>query len=333
MDGAVTGQGTQDAGAAVVRTGVATGPQDMGPGVSVLVVSYNTREMTLACLRSLAAETRTPHEVIVVDNASDDGSAEAIAAEFPGIALIRPGANLGFARANNLAAARARGAHLLLLNPDTVVLDGAVDRLLTLARTHPEAGIWGGRTVFADGRLNPASARAEFSLWSLFCQAVGLARLFPHSPRFNTEDYGGWARDTVRRVDVVSGCFLLIPRALWERLGGFDPRFAMYGEETDLCMRARAQGARPLVTPEAVIVHHGGASERVRADKLVRLLAAKVTLMDKHWSAPRAAAGRVLFRLMVLVRRAAGGPDRASAWAEVWRRRREWLPGFPPAQG
>lgn len=299
------------------------------PTVSILVVSYNTRDMTLACLESVARETRLSHEVIVLDNDSTDGSAEAIAARFPDLALIRPGRNLGFAAGNNRAAAAARGEFLLLLNPDTEVLDGAIDRLVAVARAHPGAGIWGGRTLFADGRLNPSSVRADFTPFSLFCQAVGLARLFPHSPRLNAEDYGGWRRDTPRGVDVVSGCFLLIDHALWQRLGGFDEWFTMYGEETDLCLRARALGAAPLFSPEPVIVHHGGASEPVRADKMVRLLAAKITLMQKHWSPPRRWLGQRLYMLMALIRRIGHKGARTESWGQIWRRRGEWLDGFP----
>ena len=119
------------------------------PVLSILVVSYNTRDMTLECLRSVIAQTRTPFELIVLDNASSDGSAEAIAVEFPDITLLAETRNHGFARANNIAAEHAKGEYLLLLNPDTIVLDGALDKLLTFARRAPDARIWGGRTVFA----------------------------------------------------------------------------------------------------------------------------------------------------------------------------------------
>ena len=123
----------------------------MQPIFSVLIVSYNTRELTLACLRSVIAQTRTPHEILVLDNASTDGSAAAIAAEFPQIALLSERQNHGFARANNFLALKSRGEFLLLLNPDTVVLDGALDRLVAFARRFPGARIWGGHTVFEDG--------------------------------------------------------------------------------------------------------------------------------------------------------------------------------------
>ena len=145
------------------------------PSLSVLIASYNTREMTLACLRSISAEAGSDDfEVIVVDNGSADGSAAAVEAECPAVKLIRSTENLGFARANNLAALRAAGSFILLLNSDTLVRDLAIDRLVAFANANPQAGIWGGRTVFADGSLNPKSCWRFMSLWSLFAQAVGL---------------------------------------------------------------------------------------------------------------------------------------------------------------
>lgn len=322
------------------------------PVVSILVVSFNTREMTLECLRSIRAETETPHEVIVVDNQSRDGSAEAIAAEFPEATLLAERENHGFARANNLAATRARGEFLLLLNPDTVILDRAVDRLVAFARETPAARIWGGRTVFADGRLNPTSCWRRMSLWNIACRSAGLTRAFARSPWLNSEGYGGWDRATRRRVDIVTGCFLLIARADWERLGGFDPVFTMYGEEADLCLRARrGLGARPMVTPEATIVHHGGASDRVAADRVVNTLRAKAELLDRHLPAWQRPLARPLFRLWPLSRglmlgaaarlgRGSGSEgghrhaadargEGAGVWREVWARRGEWQGGFP----
>jgi GT2 family glycosyltransferase len=307
------------------------------PILCVIVVSYNTREMTLACLRSLSDETRTPHEVIVVDNASSDGSAEAIAAEFPHVRVLAETENHGFARGNNIAAGLTRAEYLLLLNPDTVVLDGAVDKLLAFARAHPEAGIWGGRTVFADGSLNPTSCWRRMTLWNVFCRTSGLAALFSSSEFFNDEAYGGWQRDTVRPVDLVTGCFLMIPRRLWEELRGFDPAFFLYAEEADLCLRARARGARPLVTPDATIIHYQSASSPVRADKLVRLLAGKMALINRHFPPWQKPIARALFRswpvtrLLVARGLASVSPRHVAVrdtWQEVLRRQSEWYDGY-----
>ena len=332
-------------------------PRGPAPAVSIVVVSYNTRAMTLECLRSIRAETRTPHEVIVIDNASADGSAEAVAAEFPHVVLMAERDNHGFARANNLAAARARGEHLLLLNPDTVVLDHAVDRLVDFARETPEARIWGGRTVFADGRLNATSCWRRMSMWNIACRGLGLTRLAPGSGLLNSEGYGGWDRSTRRQVDIVTGCFLMIRRADWEALGGFDEAFVMYGEEADLCLRAAAElGARPMVTPEATIVHHGGASDRVAADRVVATLRAKAELLERHLPAWQRPLARPLFRLWPLsrglmlgaagrlrgARAGQGGGHRhaagsagegAGVWREVWARRAEWRGGFARGAG
>jgi GT2 family glycosyltransferase len=270
----------------------------------------------------------------VVDHHSHEGSADAIAAEFPGVVLMRSEVNLGFAGANNLAARGATGEFLLLLNPDTVVLGRAVERLVAFAESRPEAGIWGGRTVFADGSLNPTSCWAKPTPWSLLCLGTGLSSVMRRSRVFNPEGYGGWQRDAVREVDIVTGCFLLIRRSLWERLGGFDPAFFMYGEEADLCLRARALGARPVITPEATIVHYGGASERVRADKMVRLLTAKVLLLKRHWRPRLVPLGVAILKAWPLTRGLAWSVvslgwrrralEQAGMWWTVWSRRAEW---------
>ncbi len=248
------------------------------PVVSVIVVSYNTRAMTIDCIASVLEQTSVPYELIVLDNASPDGSAAAIAGAFPpesGVRLIASPENLGFARGNNVAAREATGDYILLLNPDTLVLDHAIDRLVAFAGRVPEAGIWGGRTLYDDGSLNPFSCWGRMTAWSLTCRLLGLTAIFRSSEFFNPEVYGAWPRDSEREVDIVTGCLFLIARETWDRLGGFDPAFVMYGEEVDLCLRARAAGLRPAITPEATIIHYRGASEKVRSDKMVRLLRSK----------------------------------------------------------
>jgi GT2 family glycosyltransferase len=314
--------------------------RDLLPELSILVISYNTAEMTLGCLDSVVAETQaTVYEIIVVDNASRDGSADAVAAAHPEVRLIRLDENMGFARANNLAAENAKGDLLLLLNPDTVVLDGAIDRLVAFAKNRPEARIWGGSTVFADGSLNPSNCWRRMGLWNLFCRAVGLTGLIPKSKLFNSEAYGGWQRDTEREVDIVTGCFFLIERSFWETLGGFDPMFFMYGEEADLCLRARPLGARPRITPDARIVHYGGASERVRTEQIIRVSRAKVSLLARHMPAGLRAAAIFLYRLWplsrmlayrvaMLVRPSERIARKHGVWKEIWQRRREWQQGF-----
>lgn len=309
------------------------------PDLAIIIISYNTRAMTLAAIASARAETHTPHEIIVLDNASTDGSADAIAAAHPDVRLLREAVNHGFGPAHEIALAQTVAPFVLLLNPDTVVLDRAIDRLMDFARATPQAMIWGGRTLYGDGSLNPTSCFAQMTLWSILCRVAGLNGVFRRSALLNSEYYGDWPRDTMREVDIVTGCFLLIERRFWDRLGGFEPAFTMYGEEVDLCLRAKALGARPMITPEATIVHYGGASQAVRADKMVRLLRAKMELIKRHFPARSRAAGLWLFRLWPLsrrwgygagarLRRSAALGEQARIWAEVWARRAEWQHGM-----
>ncbi|MGD1881647.1 MAG: glycosyltransferase family 2 protein [Paracoccaceae bacterium] len=312
------------------------------PIVSIIVVSYNTREMTLDCIRSVLDQTTCAYELAVYDNASSDGSAKAITTEFPGIQFIASDINHGFARANNIVAENLKGQYILLLNPDTIVLNGAIDTLVGFAKSNPNARIWGGRTLFSDRSLNPTNCWGEMTLWSLASQALGLTKVFRNSVFFNPEAYGGWQRDKVRKVDIVSGCFFLIEADLWRALDGFDLSFTMYGEEADLCLRARGLGAQPLVTPDAEIIHYVGASSKVRSAKLVMLLKAKVTLIRRHfprwqqhlgvallsfWPLSRLLASLALSRLT----RSDRWYDTHSAWADVWDQRRDWAKGYGPS--
>lgn len=308
------------------------------PDITIVVVSYNTREMTLECLRSIGEQTlQTSYELIVVDNDSSDGSAEAIAAEFPELRLIALDENIGFAQANNLAAGDARGERLLLLNPDTVVIDGAIDRLVGFADSRQSAGIWGGRTLFADRSLNPTSCWGRMTVWNLFCRAVGLTALFPASELFNSEPYGDWQRDSVREVDIVTGCLLLIAKRLWDDLDGFQPRYFMYGEEADLCLRARAEGASPLLTPEATIIHYGSASDS--GNKAVSVAAARMTLIREHWTPIRRRLGvglswasalthHVGYSLAARLLSRPSVKAQADLHRKVWLERDRWLPGY-----
>ena len=304
--------------------------------ISIIIVSYNTRELTLACIRSIYEQTTgVTFEVIVVDNASSDNSAEAIALNYPNINIISSSENLGFAKANNMAAIGANGRYLLLLNPDTVVLDGAIQRLFSFAVKHTRNRIYGGRTLYGDLTLNPTSCWKSPSLWSLFCYAVGMVSLFRRIPLFDPESYGSWQRDSEREVDIVTGCFLMIEKELWDRLSGFDPLFFMYGEDADLCIRAVKLGAIPIVTPEATIIHYCGASEKVRADKMVRLFRAKSQLFRRHWHPITAQVGIKLLMLSVLVRMfgfklavTLGFDDKEhsfSCWKDIWKERGAWV--------
>ena len=306
--------------------------------VSIIVVSYNTREMTLECLRSIVAETtQVEYEVLFIDNCSTDGSFDAVHDEFGDDSrfhLVLADENLGFAGANNVLAESAKGKYLLLLNPDTVVLDRAIEELLEFAEENPKNGIWGGRTVFADGSLNPTSCWGPFTVWSEFCGSFGLRAMLPESLIFNPRSYGRWQRDSIREVGIVTGCFFLMRIEDWNALGGFDPEFFMYGEEADLCMRGIRRGMRPIVTPNATIIHHGGASEPIQVDKMVRLHDANVRLFRRHFSdlGFRFAFltmrfGILLRSIVVSIRNGIRRRPIGNNWSCLWQRRNEWTRG------
>lgn len=307
--------------------------------LTVIIVSYNTRELTLKALETLYATTlETRFHTVVFDNASLDGSAEAIAKAFPQVELIVSKENLGFAKANNLVAAQAKTDWLLLLNPDTECHEGAVDNLFTFSKANnPQAGITGGRTVFPDGSLNVASCWMQITPWSAFCKAVGLSGAFPDSPLFNREGIGGWKRDSVREVDIVVGCFFMIPRALWDQLEGFNLKYFMYGEEADLCLRALALGYQPMITPDAQIMHLIGAASKQQSHRYVLSAKGRITLMQDHWPAWQVPFGRAMqatwaggrFIVTGTIARLTGRKMRtAQKWAEIWAARRDWLQGY-----
>lgn len=299
--------------------------------VSVLVISYRTRELTLGCLESLLATTTDLDlEVVLVDNGSGDGTVEAVRATFPSVDVVALADNVGFAAAVNLAASRATGDHLLLLNPDTVVHPDAVGALLEVARADRGAGIVGGRTVRADGSVDPSSCWGAPSLWSLVCFATGATAALRHHRLFDPESLGRWERDTPRRVDVVTGCLLLVEHDLWRRLGGLDSRFFMYGEDVDLCLRARQLGFQPTITPAATITHLVGASSSTSAHKRQLVLTGKATLVRKHWGPVAGRLGVGLLVAGVGLRAALGRVARrpADQWRHTWRHRRSWTPGY-----
>ncbi len=310
------------------------------PELSIIVISYDTRDMTLACLASVYEQTKTPFELIVVDNASEDGSADAIAEQFPQATLIAEDVNHGFAPAHDIALKHAAAPWLLLLNPDTVVMNGALDKLLKFAQATPNAGIWGGRTLFADYTLNPSSCWGKMTPFSLISRLFFLSNIFSSSELLNSEEIGRWKRDSIRRVDIVTGCLFLMRRTDWDRMGGFDPTFSMYGEETDLCLRAKAAGFSPAITPDAEIIHYGGASDTVRADKMVRLMRAKMELVKRHFTPIGRPIGRIALALWPLSRGVAwkvisltsrtGAKEKAATWLDIWKRRNEWKNGFSP---
>jgi len=266
------------------------------PLLSAIIVSFNTRDMTLDCLRSLEADTQgLASEVWVVDNASRDGSAEAVRQAFPQVKLIASERNLGFGAANNRALQQARGQYLLLLNSDAFPLPGAVAALLKYLQENADVGAVGPRLLNGDGSLQascwkfPSPRRAWF-------EAVGLSALLPRHAAVG--DYFRWAHDEERRVDFVVGAAVLLRREVYEQVGGFDESFFLYAEETDWMKRMEAAGWPIAFIPWAQVTHLGGASSQSKPGLNPLFFEGQDRFVAKHFG-PR---GLAVFRAANLVR-------------------------------
>jgi N-acetylglucosaminyl-diphospho-decaprenol L-rhamnosyltransferase len=221
--------------------------------LSIVIVSYNTAELLQNCLRSIAQHTKIPHEVIVVDNNSTDGSAALVEEEFPAVTIFRNETNLGFSKASNLGAHSSHGDHILFLNPDMEVKPGTIDVLVSWLETHDQAGIVGPRLVFPDGQFQ-LSAGSLPGLWQEWKDHRLYRRMRTGDRKFH-ESVASRFRE-VQPVGWVTGACLLIRRSLFDALGGFDEKLFMYFEDKDLCKRAASMGAEVVFCPEAEAVHH-----------------------------------------------------------------------------
>jgi hypothetical protein len=231
--------------------------------VSVILVSYNTRHLLDEMFRCLAAAAEAVQlQVIAIDNASRDGSADHIALHYPHVQLIRNTVNVGFGRANNQALPHVRGEFVLLLNTDAFLEPAALDRTVACLRRHPDVGVLGARLVGRDGDLQP-SCRYFPTVWSEFLTVVGGLRLFPS---VKPVDDMIWDHAAPRECDWVPGCFYLMPRRVVDEVGLFDPRFFVYYEEVDHCRAVKAAGWKVLYTPDTTVVHIGGESAKQDAD-------------------------------------------------------------------
>ena len=245
--------------------------------LSVVILCWNDLKVVRDCLASIYKETReTEFEVIVPDNGSTDGSVEMIRREFPQARVIENGKNLRFAKGNNVGMEASRGEYVLILNPDTIIHDGALDKVVAFAEKHPEAGAVGCRVVFADGSFQRCM-RPLNTPRSEWFSALGLGWLARISGWFHAGEYIGWDGNSERTVGWLAGCFLLVRGELLQRLGGFDPQFFYYFEDTDLCKRIWDAGYKILYTPEARITHLVGESTKKRFRPLGFTLDAEIT--------------------------------------------------------
>jgi hypothetical protein len=226
-------------------------PESGKPLVTALVVNRDQKDDLLQCLQAFFASADVPVDAVVVDNDSSDGSPAAVADEFPQATVLVQSKNLGYGRAANVGLERCQGRFILLLSPDVVVDQQCVGRLADLLLTRPDAGGVGPRLTLPNGRPDPDARRAFPIPSTLFYQTVGLSRLFPRSPRFGRHNMGHVSDTETHEMDAGTAACLMLRRSSLDRVGFFDPRYFMFGEDLDLCYRLKLGGWKIFYLPTA----------------------------------------------------------------------------------
>jgi hypothetical protein len=230
------------------------------PALSIGIVTFQTREFLRECLISIHQFniSKGECEIIVVDNASTDGTVEMIKGGFPQVCVIENLKNRGFSASMNQALRIAHGRFLLLLNPDTLVFPDSLDQLIHFMEQHPEVGICGPKVLNPDGTLQKPCRRGESRPWAVISYFTGLSRLFPKSKFFGEYLLSYLDEDETHEVAGVSGSCMLIRREVIDQIGLLDERFFAYQEDADYCFRARQAGWKVFYVPTAKIIHYGG---------------------------------------------------------------------------
>jgi len=256
------------------------------PDLSIIIVSWNVRDLLRACLASLPANDPRV-EVIVVDAASADGTPDMVRAEFPSTQLIASADNLGYTRGNNMGLRAAHGRYFLILNPDTEVLEGALARMQAYLDEHPRVGVVGPRLEWPDGTAQPSRRRFP-TLGVAFFDSTWIKHWMPRRWRqhYGVEDL---PENETTAVDWVVGAALMVRREAWEQTGDMDEGFFMYSEELDWQRRIKAAGWDVVYLPEARIIHHiGKSAAQVPAATHIRFNTSKVRFFRKYHGAAAA---------------------------------------------
>jgi len=251
--------------------------------VSIVIVSWNTKRLLVECIESIFQQGAPfPIEVIVVDNASTDGSLGAVAERFPWVKMIRNEINLGFAKANNIGICSATGRYICLVNSDVKLREGCLVQLHRFMEGHPEVGVTGPRIVYPDLTLQ-MSCKSFPTLWNSLCAAVGLDKLFRKSKLFSGDHMAFFGHDTTRPVDVLAGVFWMVRREALEQVGPLDESFFFYGEDVDWCRRFWESGWEVVFHPSAVAIHHlGSSSSNAPVKYYIEQRKAKLRYWRKH---------------------------------------------------
>jgi GT2 family glycosyltransferase len=269
----------------------------MNVDISVVILSWNDKEHLIGLLESLQGASRRTMEVIVVDNASTDGSPELVESRFPEVKVIRNKENVGFPRGNNMGVRASSGKYVFVLNSDIKVLGKCVDILVDYMEEHPDIGMLGPRVLNADG-THQSSCRRNPTLWNNFCSAVGLARIFRNSRLFSGEHMFYFKGDKTIDVDVLVGCFWLTRRTALDQFGLLDEGFFLYAEDVDWCKRCWKAGWRVVFLPTAEAIHYGGASTTKKDP--VRFAVTQQRSILRYWRKHHGLGGRLGISFVIL---------------------------------
>ena len=258
--------------------------------ISVVILNWNDIQHLMVCLESLIECTiKRTIEIIVVDNASTDGSADAVANRFPEVKLIKNKENLGFPKGNNIGIRASKGDYIFVLNSDIKVLDGCVDALADYMDTHPDIGMIGPKILNGD-LTHQSSCRRFPSLWNNFCDASGLASIFMGSRTFSGEHMLYFKGDAILDVDVLVGCFWVVKRKALDDFGLLDEGFFIYAEDVDWCQRCWKSGWRVVFFPDAQAIHYRGASTTKKDP--VRFALTQQRSVLRYWEKHHGTRGR-----------------------------------------
>lgn len=298
-------------------------------GVSVLIANYNGGDLVLRCLESVFRDAGSlDSEVIVVDNASADGSGEAIAARFPQVRLVRNSENVGFARATNQALRMAAGDILILLNNDAYFLSGALPRLLAFMDAHPEIDVVGPRVLNPDGSVQRSCFRFP-TLRDVMLESFFLPRPFQRRDLLSRRQVDGLNDEAPTPVDWVLGACMAVRRSTLDAVGFMDERYFMYSEELDWCFTMHKAGKRVYYWPEPTVVHYGQQgqeSRRIRPDILARGFESRYAYFEKQYGPGYARWVRLVSVIGMLLRLVAICPATIFGnRAEARRRARAYL--------
>jgi N-acetylglucosaminyl-diphospho-decaprenol L-rhamnosyltransferase len=253
------------------------------PTLSIVIVNWNTKDLLRECLHSILLTVhKTTYEIIVVDNSSTDGSVNTLSSLFPSVMFIRNSQNVGFACANNQGMAISRGSYILLLNSDAELMPDTVDEAIHFINTHPDAGAVGVRLLNPDGSFQQSYVNFP-TLWSELLMISKVGRILLRS---TYPSYGPSLGKGPQKVDCVSGAFLLVRRAVVDKIAGLDESYFMYSEEVDWCYRMKMAGWEVWYLPDATVFHlWGGSSSQKKTQMEAELYCSKIRFFRKHYGA------------------------------------------------